>query len=670
MTAVAATRRSRTNPSPAHVKRVARVRAGTRPGWVLPALLIAAAASFAYGTSFRGVFALDDVRAIVRNETIRTVWPLSVPLHPPAASTVAGRPVANLSFALNLALAPGSSEPSSGGTGSRAATGGRALDPAPFHAGNLIIHVLAALALYGVIRRTLAAPPLAPDFEGAAPWIALAAALAWVAHPLTTAAVTYLVQRVESLMALFYLLTLYAAIRAFSGRRTGWWTAAAIASCALGMATKEVMVSAPIVVAAWWWLFAPARPDGRRRDGRPLLAGLAATWVVLAFLVAGERRGPSIDLAWSAVWPYLLAQAEIVVHYVRLSLVPSPLVFFYDWPLGTSLGAVAWQAALLTSLVALTVIGVARRRPASFLGVCFFLVLAPSSSVLPIVTEVAAEHRMYLPLAAIVTAVVLGVFLAGRRLLPSPKIGAGAAAMLALAVVAALGAETRDRNRVYWSAERLWQDTVTKRPGDARSRVAYGDVLAAAGRLPEAEAQLRAGIALAPDDPAARVRLGAVLAQQQRFDDAVPQLERALALRPGDVDARRFLGEIYAVRRQDALAVSEYEQALASLPGDAQLMGRLAALLADSRDPQVRNATRAKELAGEAVRLSGGRDPRLIEILSAAQAAIGAFAEAAATARTAAAVARAGGDAALVSALEYRAAAYEKAAREPFGPSR
>jgi tetratricopeptide (TPR) repeat protein len=243
-----------------------------------------------------------------------------------------------------------------------------------------------------------------------------------------------------------------------------------------------------------------------------------------------------------------------------------------------------------------------------------------------------------------------------------------------VAVVGALGVETHARNRVYWSAEGLWQDTVSKRPNDARARVAYGEALSSAGRLADAEAQLQTAIALAPDDPSARVRLGAVLAQQRRYDAAATQLERALALRPGDVDAHRFLGEIYRIQRRDPLAVRHYEQALASLPEDAplalELMAKLAAILADSGDLSVRNPSRAWELADRAVRVTAGRDPRMLEILSVAQAASGRLADAAATARRAAEVARGRGDRALVSALEYRALAYEDAARQAPGPRR
>jgi len=178
---------------------------------LLLAALVVVAGAWAYSSSFGGVFVLDDVRAIVWNPTIRTLWPLAMPLAPPTGSTVAGRPVANLSFALTYALAPAAV---AGTTGTpRASVPPGALDPAPFHLGNLLIHLAAALVLFGIVRRTLLSPPLQPEFGVAAPWLALVVALVWVVHPLQTAAVTYVVQRVESLMGLFYLLTLYCATR-------------------------------------------------------------------------------------------------------------------------------------------------------------------------------------------------------------------------------------------------------------------------------------------------------------------------------------------------------------------------------------------------------------------------------------------------------------------------
>jgi hypothetical protein len=173
--------------------------------------MLVAVGAWAYSTSFRGVFVLDDVRAIVRNPTIRTLWPLAMPLAPPTGSTVAGRPVANLSFAINHAMAPAEAEARPASPGVPGGAG--PIDPAPYHAGNLLIHLVAALVLFAIVRRTLLSESLRPRFGAAAPWLALVVALVWVVHPLQTAAVTYVVQRVESLMGLFYLLTLYCATR-------------------------------------------------------------------------------------------------------------------------------------------------------------------------------------------------------------------------------------------------------------------------------------------------------------------------------------------------------------------------------------------------------------------------------------------------------------------------
>ncbi len=329
--------------------------AGPRYLVIALAALVVSAGAWAMWPGFGGVFVLDDERAIVRNQTIRTLWPLTVPLSPPSESTVAGRPVANLSFALSYAMGAGPAQASAGPH--RRLPCWRLPTPRPFHAGNLFIHLAAALALFGVVRRTLLSPRLRERFGAAAPWIAAAVAALWVVHPLQTAAVTYVVQRVESLMGLFYLLTLYCAIRAGAGARARWWAAAAVASCAAGMATKETMVTAPIVVALWDWLFG-TRPDGQPSRVRwGLIGSLAATWVLLGFLVSQQFRGPSIDLAPLTIWLYVRTQAEVVVHYLRLAFFPSPLVFFYDWPLTPVPIWRAWQAVLLIGLAALTIAG-------------------------------------------------------------------------------------------------------------------------------------------------------------------------------------------------------------------------------------------------------------------------------------------------------------------------
>ena len=192
-------------------------------------LLVVVAGLAAYHNSFTGAFVFDDLPSITENITIRHLWPLTGPLTPPHGGglTVEGRPLINLSLALNYAV------------------GG--LNVWGYHAFNLAVHILAALVLYGIVRRTLLTERLRGRFGNAAAGLALAVALIWVVHPLQTEAVTYIVQRAESLMGLCYLLTLYCFMRGAVPGATKLWQVGAVAACAMGMASKEVMISAPII---------------------------------------------------------------------------------------------------------------------------------------------------------------------------------------------------------------------------------------------------------------------------------------------------------------------------------------------------------------------------------------------------------------------------------------
>jgi hypothetical protein len=201
----------------------------TRHSLLTAGASIVLAAVVVYGNSLSGSFVFDDVPSIAANPTIRALWPLTGPLSPPVAGgvTVGGRPLLNLSFALNYAL---------GGM----AVGG-------YHAINLVLHALAGLVLFGLARRTLLQAGLGVRFAKDSTSLATALALLWTVHPLQTESVTYTVQRAEALCGLLYLLTLYAFVRGTTTSANPWlWLS--VATCFLGMASKEVMVSAPLMV--------------------------------------------------------------------------------------------------------------------------------------------------------------------------------------------------------------------------------------------------------------------------------------------------------------------------------------------------------------------------------------------------------------------------------------
>jgi hypothetical protein len=315
-----------------------------------------------FWNSVNGPFIWDDQISIVSNPTIRHLWPLSDPLSPPRETPVAGRPRVNLSFAINYAL------------GGVAETG--------YHVGNVSVHIACALLLFGIVRRTLSssrvAAALGPPLEtvglntvgvtsAVTSATALVVALLWMVHPLQSEPVNYLTQRSESLMTLFFLLTLYCAIRGTPRtgprpqHRAGWQWLSVIA-CVCGMATKETMVVAPIVIVLYDWAFAFDSFRDALRARRMLYGGLAATWVVLGTLVWNTPRS---TVGWSTTvgpWTYLLNQTQMIGRYLRLVVWPHGLVLDYGLPRALTLREVVPSAAVILALLAATGVALVRWR--------------------------------------------------------------------------------------------------------------------------------------------------------------------------------------------------------------------------------------------------------------------------------------------------------------------
>lgn len=515
----------------------------------LAGLVLALAVVAAYLTSFRGAWVFDDLHAIVENPTIRDLGRLDRVLSAPGVEggTIGGRPVVNLTLALNYAIS--------------------GLQPGSYHAVNLLIHVLAALTLFGLVRRTLLR---LPRFAASALPLALAIAGLWALHPLQTESVTYIVQRAESLMGLCFLLTLYCFVRSTDSPRPRGWQAAAFAACLAGMGCKEVMVAAPLLVLLHDRTFVAGSWRAAWRQRGRFHAALAGTWLLLAALVAGTAgRGGTAGFATGiSGWNYALTQCTAVIRYLRLTLWPDPLVFDYGTPLARSLAEVAPEALLLLLLLGATAWALARKPAPGFAGAWFFLILAPSSSVVPVATQTMAEHRMYLPLAGALALLVLGVHAAaGRRAGP---------AWLALALVA--GGLTARRNLAYQSETALWADTVAHRPENPRAHANLGIALAEAGRLPEAAARLEEAWRLQPDNAATRLNLCEVLTRLDRAAEAVPHGEAAVRLEPASAAARiNLAGALARLGRTDE-AIARYEEALRREPGSPEVPGRLAAL--------------------------------------------------------------------------------------------
>jgi protein O-mannosyl-transferase len=494
----------------------------TRRSW-LPPLVLAVCALAVYAHSFGVPFLFDDLLAIPENPAIRT---LSGSLATSYETALAGRPLTSLTFAANYAA---------GGL----AVGG-------YHVVNLAIHVLCAWLVLGVTRRLLSSARLRSHDAASADGVAFTAALLWSVHPLATETVVYVVQRTESLMALCLLATLYAFLRGASSARPMPWLAGSVAACALGMGCKQVMVVAPLLVLCADALFLTGSFGTSLRRRAPYYAGLAATWIVLGLLLAGGEvaRATGLDLALGVTpLQYLWTQSRAIVHYLRLAVWPSPLVLHYDWTAVRSLGEAWPTVALVGALFVATAVGVWRRVPAAFAGAVFFLVLAPTSSVVPIPTELVAERRMYVPLAALVALAVVGarrglVRLAGES--ASSRIALPAVALLALA----LGTAAFTRVRDFRTEESIWRDTVEKSPASVVVRNNYGRALANLGRQDEAIVQYREGLRLAPEDARTWAKLGNALAEQGKLQEAVDAYRAALRYEPTDEKTHNNLARV------------------------------------------------------------------------------------------------------------------------------
>jgi tetratricopeptide (TPR) repeat protein len=523
-------------------------------GWCIA--IVALAAVIAYANSFSVPFIFDDGLAIVDNPTIRHLTRLGEVLSPPAenGNTVNGRPFVNLTLAINYAL---------GGT-----------HVSGYHVLNLCVHVLAALTLFGIVARTLRGPYLSKRLTAVAEPFAALAAVTWALHPLQTESVTYIVQRAESLAGMFYLLTLYGFIRSLENPTSRRWQVISIVSCALGMATKETMVTAPVLVWLYDRTFAAGAFGSALRQRARFYLALAACWVLLAGLVIanstrGGTAGFGVGVAW---WEYALTQADGILRYLSLTAWPSGLVFDYGFGFASNIAEVAPQLLVIAVLLAAAVIALVRWPVAGFLAAAFFVVLSPSSSVVPVATQTVAEHRMYLPLAtAVLFALAAAFFVLGRRGFPALLVG-----------VTAFGVLTLHRNHIYRSELRLWSDTVAKRPDNARAQNNLGKALVEAGQVERAMECFGIALRLLPDYPETHNNYGYALERSGRLAEAAAQYEAAVRLRPTYAQAHANLGTVLTDLGRPTDALPHFEQALALRPDFVEALWGLGNALAQA----------------------------------------------------------------------------------------
>lgn len=564
-------------------------------------LILVAAVAAAYATSVHGGFVFDDLPWIVDNEAIRALWPPWVT----AAGTL--RPLLFYSLAVNYAVS--------------------GLSPWSYHLVNGAIHAATGLLLFGLLRRGLRLPRVDGALGARGEGLAFATVLLWLVHPLNTQAVTYVIQRGESLASMWLAAALYAFVRGVQAPpRARRWHALVVGCWLAALATKEIAVVLPALILACDILLISGSLAGCLRRHRELYAALAvpvaAALVLAPILRPGTLTGLLTGDAQDVTrWQYAATQAGVLLRYLRLAV----------WPLGLSLDhelqpvagiGEAWPAL---AAVAVLVGGIAwlawRRRPLALLGLWPLLVLAPTSTVVPL-RDLLVEHRMYLPLVAPLFLVVL----AAERSLGARR-GRLRPALLGISTVV-LAALTAQRNADYASELSLWAPAAAETDAGRRYYnlqlefvlgdggvldppvICVAEVTAAEGsHLPQAASLIAAGDAAgarrvleagpvstsglnllgvarwiqgdtraaearwrwATTEPAAGavpfVNLGCALLARGDTTGALDQLREAVARDPGLPEARFDLGTVLAMSGQHAAALTHLEAASAARPG-------------------------------------------------------------------------------------------------------
>ncbi|HEX4415822.1 MAG TPA: tetratricopeptide repeat protein [Lacipirellulaceae bacterium] len=534
------------------VVRASSERYGRPPAWAV-VLLLGFLIAAVYGPALNVPFVFDDRATILANDSILSMWPLvgSVkpgPLNPPAEMPISGRPLVNLSFAINYYFGK--------------------FNPAGYHAVNIAIHFLASLLVWATMRRTLQLPYFGGHYEQTGGWLALIVALLWALHPLQTEAVIYVTQRTELAMACCYLATLYCSVRYLEvggGTNSGVWLCLALLACLAGMASKEVMVSAPLMVLLFDRTFVSGTLANAVRRSWRLHASLFATWILLFALnwslPHSDATGFSQGISGPTWW---LTQSKIFFLYLKLAIWPWPLLFHYAMPYFTTLGE-AWMYVVPLLLIGFATLWLLWKNwPLGFLGTWYFALLAPTF-VIPIVTEMAAERRMYLPLLVPVIIVVLAAYqvaeaIVRRRSVVTagwdyrrPLAGVGVLAVI-LAIAFCLVSSLR--LGAYGSELNLWAEVLTAQPDNAMAHHAIGYYYEHAGDDESAMKEYLEATRLNPDAAQVHYMLALLLQKHGRHDEAVTHFAEAVRVLPKSAAMRNDLGvaQYLANRNEDAIA--------------------------------------------------------------------------------------------------------------------
>jgi tetratricopeptide (TPR) repeat protein len=502
-----------------------------------------------YSNTVNSPFVLDDLLRIEENPAIR-VSQFSIPQIIKAGfNSSKTRPIAFITFALNHSL--------------------HQYDVFGYHLFNITIHILSGFFLYLFLKTTLKIPTVHARYKHT-DLIAFFAALIWLVHPLQSQSVTYIVQRMNSMASLFFILSFlfyaYGRLTDNKKKKCIWFSASTIVWL-LSLGCKQITAILPLLVFLYEWYFFQDLSKEWFKKRLKYLLGISAIFILLFLIYTGfspwEKIQSLHDFAQHefTITERLLTQFRVVIHYISLIFFPHPsrLNLDYDFPLSTSL--INPFTTLLSLLAIVGLIGLAiyfakKERLISFCILWFFGNLVIESSIIPL--AIIFEHRNYLPSMMVC---LIPVVLTYRYIkLDWLKVG-----LLSLLVVG-LSVWTYQRNRVWQNKVTLWTDVVKKSPGKARPHFNLGAAFSFQERDEEAIPLYQRALEINPDLAEPHINLGKALERQDKIEEAAEHYRAALQIKPDLPEAHNNIGAILAKQGRAEEAIQFYQNALKIRP--------------------------------------------------------------------------------------------------------
>src|SRR5437667_8447789 len=529
------------------------------------------------------------------------------------------------------------------------------------HATNIVLHIIAVLLLFRVLRQMTGAV-----------WKSVVVAALFAVHPLQVESVAWVSERKDVLSAVFFLLMLDAYVRYARAASITRYLVVAVLFAA-GLMSKPMLVSVPAVLLLldYWPLRRfeqPSstkgkakilQPDHQRRVVRrlflekiPLLV-LSAGSCVITFVLQKRAIGAIAPLPF--LWRVQNAFASYVI-YVWKTLWPTRLAVFYPHPNNT---LAIWEVILASGFlltIAVAAIVFRRERPYLFTGWFWYLgMLAPVIGLVQVGEQGHADRYTYLPhIGLFLLAVWLAADVTAVRQSRS-RFAVATAVVIIVALAWAAFIQTS-----YWrNSETLWTHALavtsdndfahnnlgylfvdrgqldkaishfetalrirsSKRDphysvGSAFVQMNLADALGRKGQPDEAMVHYEEAIKLQPNYADAYYNRGNILFAEGRVEEAMADWEKTLQIQPNDADAHTCLGNALLRRGSVREAVAHYETAIALAPEDPRSRINIAWVLATAPDASIRDGIKAVEFAQRAMEVSGGKDPKFLRTLA------------------------------------------------------